>query len=62
MDKEKYEILLDELLEAIKNKNDKINLQEHIIATLTRHVDRVENTLKSIEKDRHIEKREGIHE
>lgn len=62
MDKEKYEILLDELLEAIKNKNDKINLQEHIIGTLTRHVDRVENMLKSIEKNRHIEKRKGIHE
>lgn len=57
MDKEKYEILLEELAEAIKKKNEKIDLQEHVIYTLTRHVESIENSMKQFKKSKHIEKR-----
>lgn len=45
MNKERYEILLAELATLIKEKNDKIQLQDHIIDTLTKKLEAAENTL-----------------
>lgn len=56
MNKEKYEILLSELVALIKEKNDKIKLQDHMIDTLSKKLSAAENPLSSEGKP-NIEKR-----
>ena len=57
MDKEKYEILLSELVALIKEKNDKIELQDYTIARLTKQVLEIEKSVKESGKPQNIERR-----
>lgn len=57
MDKEKYEILLSELVDLIKEKNDKIELQDYTIARLTKQVLEIEKSVKESGKPQNIERR-----
>ena len=57
MDKEKYEILLSELVALIKEKNDKIARQDHTIESLTKKVIAAEKSLQTSGKPQNIERR-----
>lgn len=57
MDKEKYEILLSELIALIKEKNDKIELQDYTIERLTKQVLEIEKSVKESGKPQNIERR-----
>lgn len=56
MNKEKYEIILSALAKVLKEQEDKIILQDHIIDTLTKKVEAAE-ALKSSGKPQNIERR-----
>lgn len=57
MDNEKYEILLEELAEVLKKKNEKIKLQEHVIDSLTKIIIAAEMSAKNSGKPNNIERR-----
>lgn len=50
MNKEKYEILLSELAEVIKQKNQKIELQEYAIESLTKKLIEAEKAVAAAVK------------
>ena len=57
MNNEKYEILLAELADLIKSKNEKIELQDYTIKVLSKKINDIEKTVQESGKPQNIERR-----
>lgn len=57
MEKDKYEILLSELAEVLKKKNETIMFQSYEIESLKKKLEDAENSVKNSGKPQNIERR-----
>lgn len=57
MEKDKYEILLSELAEVLKKKNETIMFQSYEIESLKKKLEAAENSVKNSGKPQNIERR-----